>query len=95
MHAANIPPMLPWSAGEGAEKSSAMGSQEFGSGGHGAGVNVGVQASKEEGRDGLAALHELGGVAVVDAPRELSGVSSGEDGRGSDVRFVLGRTELV
>lgn len=97
MHAANIPPMLPSSAGDEGEKRSAMGSQELGSSGYGyrAGVNVTAQMSKEDGRDGLASVHELGGMAVVDTLGELSGVSSGEYARGSGVRFVVGRTELA
>ena len=50
---------------------------------------------KEEGRDVLASLHELGGVSALDTPRELSGVSAGKYARDSGVRSAVGRTELA
>lgn len=95
MHAANISPILPSSAVDEALKRLPTGSQELGSTGYGAGDDGMVQMSKEEGRDGLSSLHELGGVAVVDTPRELSGVFAGEYARSSGVRSMVGRTELA
>ena len=95
MHAANIPPILPSSAVDEAEKRVPTGSQQLGSGGYGAGANSIAQMLKEEGRNGLASLHELGGVSALDTPRELSGVSTGQFARGSGVRSLVGRTELA
>ena len=93
MHTANIPPILPLSAVDEAEKRVPTGSQQLGSGAYGA--NGTAQMSKEESTDGLASLHELGGVSALDTPRELSGVSSGEFARDSGVRFGVERTELA
>ena len=96
MHAANITPIHPSPPGSGvkeAEKHLAMGSQQLGPIGYGA--NSTLETPMNEGTDGLAFLHELGGVSAPSTPWELSGVSIVQYAKDTGDRYAVGRSELA